>query len=92
MNLLDCITRIDSLDPDATLWTREPWTPSSETAVEVEPDEGGLPPSLAGTGLVYFLEVDVALEVLEGFTDQLKREPTDDEKCARLIRYATDDA
>jgi hypothetical protein len=40
----------------------------------------------------YFLEVFIAREFLEDWRTNLEAEPTLEQKCARLIKYATDDA
>lgn len=43
-------------------------------------------------GARYFLEVHIATEVLEGFVAEAPESPSALERCARVIRYAIDDA
>ncbi len=45
-----------------------------------------------GLRMQYFLEVFVARDILEGWAVNQEREPTLQEKCARLILYAITDA
>jgi hypothetical protein len=43
-------------------------------------------------GMAYFLDVFIAREFLEDWIGNLNAEPTLQEKCARLIQYAMNDA
>lgn len=88
----DTIGRLASLDQDATIYAAEPWTAESVAIVAIEPDSGGIPEEAATRGLKYFLEVAVARDFLEGWESTLDSTPTAPERCARLIRYAIDDA
>jgi len=90
--LLELIQDLDSLDEGSTIYAREPWTAQSQVVVAPEPDSGGLPPEAQKHGLKYFLEVSLAREFLEDWVTNLHREPTLEEKCARLIEYAVTDA
>jgi hypothetical protein len=90
--LEDAIRRLASLDQDATIYTAEPWSAESAAIVAIEPDSGGVPEDAAMLGLKYFLEVAEARDFLEGWESTLNSTPTELEKCARLIRYAIDDA
>ena len=92
MTLLDAIHDLDSLDEESTIYAAEPWSADSQVLVAREPDVGGLPTEAARLGLTYFLEVFMITEFLEGWTSDLHAEPTAQEKVARLIRYAIDDA
>lgn len=53
---------------------------------------GGLPVEAVSLGARYFLEVHIATEVLEGFVAEAPESPSALERCARVIRYAIDDA
>jgi hypothetical protein len=88
----DAIGRLASLDQDATIYAAEPWSAKSAAMVAIEPDSGGIPEDAATRGLEYFLEVAVARDFLEGWESTLDSTPTELERCARLIRYAIDDA
>ncbi len=92
MILLEIIRDLDSLDEGSTIYAGEPWMAQSQVVVAPEPDSGGLPPDGQKLGLKYFLEVFLAREFLEGWVANLQREPTLEEKCARLIKYAATDA
>ena len=86
------IRDLDSLNEASTIYASEPWAQDSQVVVAPEPDAGGLPAEAKGLGLKYFLEVLLARDCLEGWATNLKREPTLQEKCARLIQYAITDA
>ena len=88
----DAIGRLVSLDQAATIYAAEPWTAESTAVVAIEPDTGGIPEEAATRGLKYFLEVAVARDFLEGWEATLDTTQTASERCARLIRYAIDDA
>jgi hypothetical protein len=90
--LIDIVTRLQSLDPDATIYVAEPWRCESSAMVDVEPASGGLPEAVCRRGLKYFLEVFVARDFLADWQSTLDKPPTDQERCDRLIRYAVDDA
>jgi hypothetical protein len=90
MTLLEAVESLDSLDGKSTIYAEEPWTPASHTIVADEPEGNGLPVTVRQVGLKYFLEVFIARDVLEDWvTDS---EPTLQDKCARLIQYAKNDA
>jgi hypothetical protein len=86
------VKSLGSLDEDATIYAAEPWTGASRSLVDHEPDSGGLPAEAVRLGLSYFLEVFVAREFLDGWERNLSQEPTDQEKCDRLVQYAIHDA
>jgi hypothetical protein len=96
VTLGEAIARIGSLPPEATLYVvgePEEWDADSDTAVGVEDVESktpALPPE--ADGRVYFLEVAVAREVLDGWKQNLERAPTVDEEVERVIYYARFDA
>jgi hypothetical protein len=90
--LIDIVTKLGTLDPDATIYAAEPWTCESSAMVDVEPASGGLPEAASRSGLKYFLEVFVAHDFLADWQATLDKQPTDQERCERLIRYAVNDA
>jgi hypothetical protein len=92
MTLLEVVGDLESFDKTSTIYAARPWTTDSPAIVALEPDAGGVPAEAQKLGLAYFLEVFVAREFLEGWVKNLGAEPTSQEKCARVIRYARDDA
>ena len=92
IRLEDAIGRLASVDQDATIYAAEPWSGDSSAVVAIELDSGGGPAEAARLGLKYFLEVSVARDFLEGWESTLGSTPTEQERCARLIRYAINDA
>lgn len=90
--LIDVVTKLESLDPDATIYVAEPWSRESSALVGFEPASGGLPEAASRNGLKYFLEVFVARDFLADWQATLDQQPTDQERCERLIRYAVNDA
>jgi len=92
MKLIDVIRQISALDESSTIYAAEPWNPSSEAIVAPEPETGGLPVEAQSLGLKYFLEVFIARDFLEGWLENENSEPTDIQKCKRLIEYAINDA
>jgi len=92
MRLIEAIRDLDSLDEESTIYAAEPWNENSEAIVAREPEAGGLPSEAERLGLKYFLEVFIAREVIEGWMSNLDAQPTLQQKCARLIKYAITDA
>jgi hypothetical protein len=92
MRLGELIQRLGSLDRRATIYAAEPWTGDSLATVALEPETAGLPEVATRDRLAYFLEVAIALDLLDGWESTLGRQPTEPERCARLIRYAIEDA
>ncbi|MFI5015132.1 MAG: hypothetical protein ACHQAY_22585 [Hyphomicrobiales bacterium] len=92
MKLIEAVRDLASLNEASTIYASEPWTPSSDVVVAPEPKSGGLPEQAARLDLKYFLEVFIARDFLEGWAANLGKEPTLQEKCARIIAYAITDA
>jgi hypothetical protein len=90
MKLIDAVQQLESIDGDSAIYARQPWTPSSEARLAVEGSEEEK--QTKAEGLRYFLEVFIAKEVLEDWSSTLKQSPSDEQSCARLIEYATNDA
>lgn len=88
--LQDLIEAIDQLSVEDVIFVRPEWSPDSDAAALALDEECRVPSTAEELGMTYFLGVETALEVLEEFQDQ--PEATVDEKCRRLIEYATFDA
>ena len=92
MKLIDVITQLKSLDESLTIYAEAPWQKDSTAMVRPEPDDGSLPPDASKLGCTYFLEVSIARDFLDDWSGQLSSEPTQDQKCLRVIEYAINDA
>jgi hypothetical protein len=92
MNLLQVTRDLMLFDREWTIYAAKPWTQTSAATVCPEPASGHLPDEAEKLGLVYFLEVFIAREVIEGRTTNLCTQTSEAEKCARLIKYAVSDA
>ena len=92
MTLIEAIRDLASLDEEHTIYAAKPWTPDSEVVLAEEPESGGLPEEAKRRGVKYFLEVFIAREVLDGWLENLKTQPSLEEKCKRIIEYAINDA
>jgi hypothetical protein len=86
------IEGLGSLDQEATIYAAEPWTGVSRAIVAREPESGGFAAEAQSLGLKYFLEVAIARDFLDGWATSLGRHPSNQERCARLIQYAVNDA
>jgi hypothetical protein len=85
--LIDCLP--GGLDDRLCIFAAKPWSTTSPAAAVRLDDEFKPPHGVLEQGLVYFLEVHVANEVLEVFGD---RQPSAMEKLDLLIFYAENDA
>jgi hypothetical protein len=92
MKLLEVIRDLETLDEESTIYTAEPWTEDSEVVVLREPDSGGLPAEAERRDLKYFLEVLIARDFAADWASHLSTQPSLQQKCTRLIKYATTDA
>jgi len=102
VTLREAIARLDDFDAKATLYVEgrpDEWTAESDTAVGMalirEDEETGdvtetLPAEAQGR--TYFLEVDIAKEVLGGWEAHLDDRPSPAERVERIIYYARLDA
>jgi hypothetical protein len=90
MKLIEAVQQLETLDGDLTIYARHPWTPLSDTELAVEGSEEEK--KAKAEGLRYFLEVFIAREFVEDWKPTQKKPPTDEQSCARLIEYATNDA
>lgn len=90
--LIDIVTNLSAFDEQLTIYVAKPWTCDSLAVVAREPDEGGLPLEAESCGAVYFIEVFIAKEFLEGWLASEARRIPAREQCERLIHYAIYDA
>ncbi len=91
MTLLTLAERLDKLEEEDVIFAREEWTPESEAAVFRLTEDYMVPEEPKRLGLKCFLEVHIALDVLDGFILE-KPHATTRQKCERLIEYAIHDA
>jgi hypothetical protein len=82
---------VHQLDPELTIYAREPWSPASDAAVALEPEEGLVPSELLSDGLTYFLEIDGARDIVPDLSGP-SSVSTLEKWCGRLIYYAQYDA
>jgi hypothetical protein len=73
-----------------TICLRTPWTADAEARVVELDEESRLPPDALSDGLKYFLETEVALEVLDGMRN--RRAISTEDACHLLLYYAENDA
>jgi len=90
MTLIEAIRDLENHDSQATIYATVPWSEESRAVVAFEPEVGGVPAE--AEYLSYFLEVFVARDFLEDWKSTLEFSPTLQERCARLIQYAINDA
>ena len=90
MKLIEILRQLQTLDRELTIYARHPWTPSADAQLAVE---GSAEEQKAKADeLRYFLEVFIARDFLDDWRATQHRAPTDEQSCARLIEYATNDA
>lgn len=92
VTLREIVGTLGSLDPELTIYAREPWSPDSDAMAEREPEHGGTPGEYGSAGMVYFLEVSIAQDVLHSWKASQPRPPSLEEQCRRLVQYALYDA
>jgi hypothetical protein len=92
MRLIEAIRDLNALDEQGTIYASEPWVENSEAIVAREAESGELPAEAERLGLSYFLEVFIARNFVEDWIAGLSTQPTLEQKCARLIKYAVTDA
>ena len=95
VKLVKLVERLAELDGEDTIYACEPWTEDSAAMVAREDQDRkpfGIPLEAAEAGMMYFLEVFIAREVVEDWIAALGKKPTLSATCRRLIEYATYDA
>ena len=90
MILLDIIAALDRFDDGDTIYCRKPWTRNSVALVAPEPESGGLPREADRLGLHYFLEVELAKDLITSWAGNAR--PSVEAQCDRVIAYAENDA
>lgn len=90
--LIKIIQELEAFDNESTIYAAKPWTENSRASVLSGPESGELPSEAKKLGLTYFLEIIIAKNFLLDLAASLDASPTLQEKCLRLIQYATNDA
>ena len=91
MKLMEVTRLVHELDRTMTIYAKRPWTPDSEADVKVEEPGMLVPSDLAQAGYDYFLEIDIARDVVPELS-RVESSFTLEQWCVRLIGYAEDDA
>jgi hypothetical protein len=89
MQLKEILHDLQTIDEDAVILAKRPWTLDSEAEVGRFDPGARIPTSVTDRGFAYFIEVHIAKEFLEDLGNGL---PTEEERFARLIYYAENDA
>jgi hypothetical protein len=89
MTLREVLRNLASFSREGAIVAEQPWSATSRASVR-EFDLMTLVKNMETDGMSYFLEVSVALEVLESLTTAGWRD--EDALCQRLITYAINDA
>lgn len=90
MKLLEAVQQIEVLDSDLIIYARRPWNFDSE--VELIAENSNDEDRVKAAGFRYFIEVPMAKEFLEDWRANVIKNPTTQQCCERLIRYAKYDA
>ena len=93
MKLEEAVALLPTLDDEITIYARRPWGRDAESALVRETgvryEDNDAIREAEAAGFEYFLEVHVAMEVLEVFGE---RPPTADERFRLILHYAEYDA
>ena len=92
MTLLDVIKELDSFPEDHVICATRPWTLHSDASVGPSPQSGSISEIESHYGKDYFLETDVAREVIEDWLPNFTIRPSDEKLCEVVIHYAENDA
>jgi hypothetical protein len=92
MTLRELLEKLDDLNDNSTIYaeTNPNWSDNSHTVVCLQSENGEVID--APKDLSYFLEVDIAKDVIEVWTKWNCRKPSTAEKCTAVIYYAENDA
>src|SRR5690242_15871104 len=91
MNLRTVISTIETFDSDFTIYIEggRDWSLESQALVAARVEDGAVPKLVADQGYEYFLEVYIAVEVIDVWKQwHGGTEPSVDQKCAAVIHYA----
>jgi hypothetical protein len=72
---------------ERVIYAAKPWVPESAAIVVPAPEDNSLPDVARSQNLAYFLEVSLAMEVLEDMMTL-----SAEQGCLRVIAYAINDA
>jgi hypothetical protein len=89
MQLIEAISKLDQLPDETFICVRQPWGRHADTLLVPYSEDLDIPPEVLSQGFVYFLEVHVAREILDGF---LEREPSLEQITDLILFYAENDA
>ena len=93
MTLGDVLSRLEELDDELSIYAerRPEWSPESRAVLVDATDEASAPPE--EEGLEYFLEVDLAREAVEVWSQWRDgATPTPEDRFAAVTHYAVYDA
>lgn len=88
MTLQEIVRKLDQFDRGMTIYAANPWQPLTNALVARPRDDGRAPDEAVAAGCAYFLEVFMARGLLHDLPGLRGREPSETERCARLIEYA----
>jgi hypothetical protein len=86
VRLSDVVLKLKTAKRDEIICARRPWVPDTDCMLVAATEQLGVPSDVKSAGFDYFLEVHVALEVLEAIGKHKGKE------VELLIHYATFDA
>lgn len=67
MKLIKIVEELDTFDQEKTIYATESWTKNSLALIATKPESGQFPKKAEDLGLIYFIEVFLALEFLSGW-------------------------
>lgn len=88
MTLQEIVQRLGQFGPGLTIYAQAPWQPQAKAIVARPRDDGDVPDEAVAAGCGYFLEVFIALGILQHFPIGPGQAAGELEQCARLIEYA----
>jgi len=92
VKLIEVVNNLEKFDKESTIYASLPWNENSDAIVTQETSQGLAPNEINKAGLKYFIEVFIAIDFLEDWLSSLSSQPSEKEKCKRLIDYAINDA
>ena len=90
--LLQITEQLPNLEASLAIYAADPWKPGSVAVIACEPTDGSLPAEARALACRFFLDVAFCRAAMIGFRAWLKREPTLEERCIELIRWASERA
>lgn len=88
--LIDIVAKLHELDREDVIFVKPEWSANSEADVFRLTADCRVPEEVTRLGFKYFLEVDVARQVMDEFVN--RPAATLKDRCERLIHYVTHDA